>query len=287
MSGKHLYFHIDWIDYRRILRAAILDNERPVTMTDSRVIDTFMTDVRASGQWHDFSAAELRQWIADGYTPSNTIDVPMLPPVQDKRRMRFIDDGDEFHADLAMSGADYYTSSMTQRKHVPAINIEAGIMFSGSTSGRIVNEYTMWLAQVCYSLETVGISCELTIDFPSWSGVNDSHSRSGVGTCYHQVVRVKKASEGVGFDSWSAMVSPAALRNFGFGLIDMHADSLGLKPSPTKGRGMQDRREWKVEYHSDRKTLVIENNYMGPTSFPEASMTTQLVEAIQSLRDSQ
>ena len=59
-------------------------------------------------------------------------------------------------------------------------------------------------------------------------------------TLYHWVVRVKKENE-VSDSNRDAMVSPASLRNFGFGAICLHANDAGGTPSDSMGRGVPER----------------------------------------------
>ena len=77
-----------------------------------------------------------------------------------------------------------------------------------------------------------------------------------------------------------------ALRNFGFALGDLHADSIGGKTSGTFGRGMRDRVTWVTRYIPERRVIAIENQYSAH-SFPADSMNKQLETALDQMRDSQ
>jgi hypothetical protein len=136
-----------------------------------------------------------------------------------------------------------------------------------------------------HSLEMSGIDAVLTLDFPSWEGVNDSsRKRAGIAgsTLYHSVIRVKRENEISDFKSWSAMVSPAALRNFGFGAICLHANEIDGTPSGTMGRGVPERSEWKIRWDAARKTMVVENCYMGKP-FNEDYMTSELKKCMKQI----
>jgi hypothetical protein len=202
----------------------------------------------------------------------------LIPPIREKIRTIWHDDGDEFHVDRAISGDDNFISMQTRRETIPGLKVEAGIMFASMVSEQTVSAYTVWLCKVMYSLEMSGIDAVLTLDFPSWNGVNDKH-RGAAGAAgsmlYHSLIRVKRENEISDFKGWSAMVSPAALRNFGFGAICLHANEIGGTPSSSMGRGVPERRDWLVRWDKSRKVLVVENCYMG-RDFNEEKMTREL-----------
>src|SRR4029077_11331085 len=156
------------------------------------------------------------------------------------------------------------------------LSVEAGIMFAAMVSAKTVNAYTVWLCKVLHSLESSGIDCQLTLDFSSWNSVNDrSHTGAGSGTLYHTLVRVKKEGERADFKSWSPMVSPASLRNFGFGAITLHADSLKQPVSGSMGRGVPEQRDWTIGWDPARRVLQVKNAYMD-SPFNEDRMTEKL-----------
>jgi hypothetical protein len=277
------YFQIDWFDYKKILKETVIQGNGP-TLNNATTTRSFREHVAASGSWRGYTEGQLQRWISDGYTPPEMVGglTNLIPPMREKSRTIWNEDGDEFHVDRAMAGSDNFMSQQSRREVIPGLRIEAGIMFSSATSHTVVNNYTVWLCKVLYSLEMSGIDTQLTLDFPSWESVNDtSRKRAGSAgsTLYHSVVRVKKEGEQSDFKSWSPMVSPASLRNFGFGAICLHANQNDGTPSGTMGRGVPERNEWKLVWNPERRVLVVENAYSSP-SFPESKMTTDLKEVL-------
>jgi hypothetical protein len=278
-KANESYFQIDWFDYKKILKATVLDGNGP-TLNNNTTTRSFATHVSDSGSWRGYTDGQLKRWISEGYAPPEMVGglSNLIPPMREKSRTIWNEDGDEFHVDRAMSGTDNFMSSQSRREVIPGLKIEAGIMFSSATNHTVVNNYTIWLCKVLFSLEQSGIDTQLTLDFPSWESVNDSsRKRAGTSgsTLYHSVVRVKKEGEISDFKSWSTMVSPAALRNFGFGAICLHANEINGTPSGTMGRGVPERSEWKLVWNEERRVLIVENAYTS-SSFPESKMTADL-----------
>jgi hypothetical protein len=283
-NAQHKYFQVDWVDFRKDLRSTILENKSPAfSLNHNRTI--WREIVTDSGSWRGFTSGQLHDWISDGYIPPAMIHGvdSLIPPMVEERKTIWTDDGDEFHADLAISGDENFMSEKPPVPTLFGLNVEAGIMFASMIDAKTVNAYTVWLAKVLFSLESAGIDAQLTLDFSSWNSIDDrTHRGAGTGTLYHTLVRVKQENETADFKSWSAMVSPAALRNFGFGAITLHADNLKLPVSYTMGRGMPDRTEWKVIWNAERRVLEIQNAYMH-SAFNEDRMTESLKAALREM----
>ncbi len=284
-ANEH-YFQIDWFDYKSILKKTVLEGNAP-TLNNSRTTASFREHVTSAGGWKGYTTGQLQRWISEGYQPPEMVGglQNLIPPLREKSRTIWSEDGDEFHVDLAMSGVDNFMSSQSKREVIPGVKIEAGIMFASMVSHEIVNAYTVWLCKVLYSLEMSGIDTQLTLDFPSWESVNDvSRKRAGTSgaTLYHTLVRVKKENEISDFKSWSPMVSPASLRCFGFGAICLHANEIDGTPSGTMGRGVPERSQWNLVWNPERRVLVVENAYSA-RSFPESQMTADLKSALHKI----
>jgi hypothetical protein len=286
-NGNESYFQIDWYDYKKILKETIINGNAP-TLNNATTTRSFKEHVTSAGSWKGFTTGQLQRWISEGYTPPGMIDgmKNLIPPIREKRRTIWHEDGDEFHVDRAISGDDNFISMQSKREVIPGLKVEAGIMFAAMVSADVVNAYTVWLCKVMYSLEMSGIDAQLTLDFPSWQGVNDQgHKAAGSSgaTCYHSLIRVKRENEISDFKSWSAMISPAALRNFGFGAICLHANEIKGTPSGSMGRGVPERRDWEIIWDSARRVMVISNAYVA-RDFNESAMTAKLKTALAGMR---
>ena len=286
------YFTIDWFDFKERMLRYYRNGDTSSWLTINRNSAARHMD---GGTWNGFTKNQAKRWLEDGFHAETIAGLSdMVPPIRDKRKLIFGEEGDEFHYDLLQSGDDNYMSHFSKRETIPGIAIEAGIMFASGVSERTVGAYAVWICRIAHSLESAGVDCQITLDFPSWNMMSQTAKhlkagkRSGEGTLYHNVVRVKKENEASDFLSWSAMLSPAALRGFGFTLGDLHADYLGVPISGTFGRGVPERFEWKVKYDADRRTIVVENQYMssgwGDIDFPETKMTDQFRAALREMQ---
>ena len=283
-----LYFTIDWADFKSNLKQVIVES-KPANFApiNRRAFEEWS---KSAGSFSGVSLGQMQRWLTDGYKTESIHGLSeFTPPIREKRKLRFNEEGDEFHVDLAYSGVDNYMSEWTKRETIPGVAIEAGIMFSGGTDSKVVAEYETWICKIAYSLESAGIDCQITLDFPSWNlgykvDSSDRRIRAGSGNLYHNIVRVKKENEASDFLSWSAMLSPAALRNFGFALGTLHCESRGEKVSGSFGRGVPERSNWKCRYDANRRTIVIENNYMHARSFPFEDMTRQFRDCLREMQ---
>jgi len=283
----HVYFTIDMFPFKQILLNELDDDSsKHLKSKNARQFHSWVT---AGGSWRGYTSGQMAEWLKSGYLPAEVMKGlrEIAPPVENRTTIVFNDDDGEFHLDLACSGEDDFFSMPVYEKRALGCRIEAGIMFSGMTDQSVVRDYMVWIAKVLWSLESTGINCSLLLDFPSRNLMTGATGkRFASGTVFHNLVRVKRESEHSDFKSWSAMVSPAALRNFGFGLGCLHADDLGKQVSMSFGNGMPERHAWKCVYDSERRVISIENRYTA-YDFPRADMDRQLAEAIEQMKQSQ
>jgi hypothetical protein len=179
--------------------------------------------------------------------------------------------------DRALSGDDTYMSQWTERENIPGVAIEAEIMFASSVSAEVVNAYNVFICRALLTLESEGIDCQVTLKFSSDDAAQD-------GSFLHSIVRVKKENEATDFRSFSAMLSPAALRSFGFVSLILHADQRGQDASPTLGRGNRNSTEWAIDWNQERRVLEFRCPYVGAYSFPEEAMQAKLKAALHEMR---
>lgn len=278
--GNETFFTIDWADFKEILKDAAF-NKKVSAMQNisnaSRIL-SYLGRESFSGA----TDSQIKRWLTDGFqTDAIKGLAEFIPPIREKRRLKFTEEGDEFHIDLAWSGADEYMSEWTKREVIPGVAIEASIMFAGSVPAKTVAAYNVWICKTAYSLEAAGVDCQVTLDFPSRNLFERDTNR---GQLVHNIVRVKKENETSDFLSWSPMLSPAALRVFGFSLGCVHADAAGKTVTHSFGNGIHESTKWAVEYDEDRRVIQIKNAYMDSYSdFPEESMTRQLRDVLKKL----
>jgi hypothetical protein len=231
-------------------------------------------------RWHGYSQAQSKDWIENGYDSDPRITLEdFAPPIREKRKFIYSDEGDEIDLSAAWSGEDNFMGQWTKRETIPGVAIEFQICFSGGTSASVISAYMQWIAQAVFAIESAGIDPEISIDFINtypWTGGRRN------GNAVHTLVRVKKENEAVDLNSWSAMLSPASYRTCGFFAWTMYAESVGQPINSGMGHGFQGN-AWKVFYDSDHEVIRTECPYM-PRDFDADVMTAQLREAIDALR---
>jgi hypothetical protein len=270
---------IDWSE----LRDKVIDAQNGKRVCEiaenQKQFKEYVTPTGSRAKWTGYGTEEIKRWIVSGYQVQGLIlgDPPV--PIRDKRKLRFNEDEGEFHYDLAMSGDDNYFSEWTKREIIPGLAVEAEISFVCSTDNKILTDYFAWICRAVYSLEENGVDCQvsLTMTMPNvFGGYGDPKRRT--------IVRVKKENEISDFTFWSAMISPACFRTFGFCAQTLNADAHGRKVSSGQGSNSGSR-QWSVKFNPDRRVMEIKCPYSGGGySFPEEDMTRQLHEALAETR---
>jgi hypothetical protein len=197
--------------------------------------------------------------------------------VREKRRYIYAEDAEEIFVDRVLSGEDAYMGGWTNQTIIPGISIEADVMFSAMVSSEIVNDYNIFICQCIQSLEESGIDCELTLNFQSNESLGGKY-RGRHDLPVHNVVRVKRENEASDFGSFSPMISPAALRTFGFAAIMIHNEIRRVKAPAGLGRGHRGR-SWDVKYDDTSGKILFQCEY-SPRSFPISTMQTKFQNAI-------
>jgi hypothetical protein len=163
---KTSYFRLDWHELREMLRSAILQGTTP-GVTRRKNVDQILSHCEGSS-WQGYTKNQLKEWLSDGYQTGTLHGLEdMIPPLREKRKFRFSEEGDELNVDLVLSGSDVYFQEWTKRESIPGIAIEAGIMFSAAVDARLIGQYSTWLNKIALSLESAGVDTEITLDFPS------------------------------------------------------------------------------------------------------------------------
>src|SRR5215831_2585932 len=159
--SEHLYFTIDWADFKSKLKTVIVDGKTGGEFLKINA-RSFESHCKHSGSFTGVSLGQMQRWLTEGYQTESIHGLSeFTPPIREKRKLRFSEEGDEFHLDLAYSGVDNYMSEWTKRETIPGVAIEAGIMFAGMVDSKVVAEYETWICKVAYSLESAGIDCQI------------------------------------------------------------------------------------------------------------------------------
>jgi hypothetical protein len=272
-----LFFVIDWSEIRdEMLR--VMDG-KPRFLSGRNAANArayFYGD--ASAKFIGYKESELRGWIERGYKVDSLRNIGNPPiKLRDKRRLRFDEEGDEFHYDLAIAGDDKPFSEMPRIQSVPGLGFEATICFVNRTPTSLIESYLNWMARAAYSLEAAGIDLEVNFRFRSERVWNPHY-----GIC-SSLVRVKREGERTDYSSWSPMLSPAGYRGFGFLAEMLGAQSGGYYTDRSMGHGVNKNTPWSVSYDPDRRAIVVLNPYI-PTDFPAMDMTDQLRDALSQVK---
>jgi hypothetical protein len=227
------------------------------------------------GSFAGFTKGQVTRWATKGYETEAIKGLQGLtPPLRDKRRTLYVEDGDTIEIDRVYGGEDNFMSTSTKRQVIPGIKLNIELDASAASSKMLVH-YQRWIAQTIYALETSGIDCEVNIFTLS----RNLYREQGFRTC-RQVVRVKKEGEIADFAGFSLMFSPAAFRGVMFSLFAVHADRQKLSRI---GYGSGVTSEWGVKWNSAEKSIDVACAWTAH-EFPEGQMTTALRKAIEEMR---
>jgi hypothetical protein len=269
-SDDAWYFTIEWTELREIAEWFYANGRHADALKKfiKRVHNRRQAAEHLNGgTWYGYTADDVELWLKNGYRPELLQDVGFNPPIRDKRRLKFDEEGDEFHYDLAASGDDRPFSYQTTRPNIPGAAIEARVSMSAGTRAETVNAYNVWIARAAFSLEDAGVDCEISFRNDVQGSLND-------GKKVVTIVRVKKEGMTADFTSWSPMMSPAAFRTFIFLAKIVAADRLSRNVDPGLGRPLSGN-EWDLEFEESRRVLLTKCPRM-PKDFPALDMTDSL-----------
>jgi hypothetical protein len=271
------HFSIDWEDLKSHVVNSI-DRKGEPAWSNSRNSSTWAhVTQEEETAFRGYSLTQAKQWAVGGYS-SEALDgiSDFAPPIREKRRFIYSEEGDEIDLSAAWAGEDNFMTEWTKREVIPGVAIEFFINLYAGVSASVVNAYIHWIAQAIFAIELAGVDPEISMGVHSqwrWS----SKHRGGF-----TKIRIKREGEIVDSSYWSAMVSPAAFRTFGFAAIVLAADSVGSyadggidAPNQTS--------QWGVKYDSESATILVQSPWSA-SEFPEAKMTQELREAIEELK---
>lgn len=227
-----------------------------------------------------YSRSQALEWLRHGYTSEGLEGIrDFAPPIREKRRFVYSEEGDEIDLSAAWSGEDNFMTQWTKREVIPGISIEFSMNFGGSVPARVVNDYTHWIAQAVFAIEAAGVDPEISLcDWSKWRWSGGKYPKGGV-----TQIRVKKEGETVDLISWSAMLSPAAYRTFDFAAIVLTGDSIGAHVDGGID-GTIPEEVWGVKFDPESNILHVSTPNRVVGEFPESLMTQYLRDAIETLK---
>ena len=275
--GRDSYFTIDWNDLREIVKDASFNGRVPSCSIKENSAMILRHSNNEISEWHGYSVGQLQDWLVHGYNDGTIHGLGEFnPPLREKRRYVFSEDAEELIVDRALSGDDNFMAGYTPKENIPGVAVEIEIMFASSVSAEIVNAWNRFICRSMLTLETAGIDAQITLKFTSGDAASD-------GKTLHSIVRVKKENEAVDFQSFSAMLSPAALRTFGFASLVLHAEQRSKAVAYGIGHGHTGS-EWAIRWNAERRILEFNCPYIPRGKFPEDEMVAQLRVALQSMK---
>lgn len=268
-------FLVDWPD----LKAFVLETLRAEVLPADYENQSYVLKgycMRIDETFSGYSKGQLERWLTEGYTSPGLDFSEFNPPIREKRRLIFCEEGDEFHLDLAHNGEDNYMSEWTKQEVLPGIRINLQPKFQGDCPASVVNEYQAWTNAIIASLEAAGIDPE--VNYIYQGKVQPSQTK------HNTIIRLKKLNETTDFVSISPMVSPAAFRTLAFMALAMQGKEQGFKVGAGISGKIRDY-DWDVSLSEDKGTITITNPY-NVRSFPRDLMNQKFRDALAEIMKS-
>jgi hypothetical protein len=271
---------IDWADLKAaVIKVAKGDALSVAKLEGNRnMLRRHISNI--AGSWAGFSASQALDWITNGYQTDALADIEdFVPPIREKRRFIYADEGDEIDLSAAWSGEDNFFTQWTKREVIPGVKLEIRVGTSADVSASVISEYLRWTARAIFAIEAAGIDPEISYFHEElWRHKGRQRSQT--------VVRVKREGETADLQSYSAMLSPASYRCYMFAAVILAADKLGLRCDSGIGETAPGDRPWNVWVDTDSGAIVTQMPRQGfdTRAFPEAHMTMKLREAIAALK---
>lgn len=224
--------------------------------------------------WSGASAAEMREWISNGYEPDIPFDPPIVVPTENTTTHvgSWTDDPlgefDQVLYDLAEPEC-YYQEE--QRRFLGGIVVRVETTFASTVKATVPAAYGQWCAAVVKAIMAKGYDVNLTVFRVS----RDMYGRE-VGPTLDEVI-LKKFGEPVSFRDFSAMFSPGGYRHLMFLSYLMTAEANGYKPNRSFSRSLTDDHKWGMNWDADTRTLEFQCHRRASSYevFPSDDMTRQ------------
>jgi len=274
-------FVIEWAELKPLIRAATGEGTKLSGWRNASYRERFRGEYpygadQADSDFHGFTRGQMHRWVTEGYKTTAIQGLSGLtPPIREKRRMQYVEDGDELLIDRVLAGEDNYMARWTKREVIPGVRLNIELDASAGSS-TMLRDYQRWIAQAIYALQVSGVDCEISI-----FTLSRNLFREQGGNVTRQAVRVKKFGESsVDFYGFSAMFSPGAFRGIMFSLFALHADRQNLT---LRGHGSGVTNEWGCRYNAETKSIDVACHWTA-TEFPESRMTALLRTAIEDMK---
>lgn len=267
-------FTVDWHELKSTLLAAFRGDFSAYPEHGNYVQSHLVTPNEG---WQGYTGEDTKRWLEFGFN-SNAIKNlgDFNPPLRKKRRLLYVEEGDEFHYDLAASGDERFMTTWTERERIPGCKINIALGFQAGVSETVLNRYARWVCKAIYSIIAIGIDPEIVIHYKAdgmVSGENGPHDTR---------IRVKKEQEVMDFKSFSPMLSPAQFRAYMFCAMYLHCESRGRKITGGHGHSSRYFNQWGVDWEKDEKKLYIRCDYHG-NNFSEERMEGYLRAALKEM----
>jgi len=228
--------------------------------------------LKPTTSWTGHSRGQAERWLREGYQSDALKGIhDFNPPLREKRRLQFVEEGDEFHLDLAHNGDENYMSEWTKKQVIPGVRVELRPWFSASVNAEVVNRFNSWTNQAIYALESAGVDAEISYIFQGMSA----------GKRHYTDIRLKKENEISDFVGISPMLSPAAFRMLGHTALYLHADAQGYQGSRGGSSKHGGGNSWNVSL--DEEGSIIVETPAHARSFPQEEMTAKLRLCLKSI----
>lgn len=262
---------IDWHQ----LKNFVLDGFEGKASLNKSNSDQLMRVLNTRTDFSGHTRDDAIRWLKTGYETDALADVEdFAPRIREKSQFIYDEEGDEIDLSAAWSGEDEFMQRWEETPIVPGVTLEFEIQFSSFTRAEVVNAYQLWIAQAVNAITDAGIDPEINVVLTAgntWDGKK-----------HRQLIRVKTPGETTDMFDWSAMLSPAGYRSYGFAAKILHADRLKKNISSSIGQ-VNANSDWTVKFDSDEQAIVVRTPTT-PQEFPADKMTSMLRESIEALK---
>lgn len=232
--------------------------------------------------WVGCTVEQMKDWIAHGYRVPGLDEIVSLIPGKPRRRLRYLEDGDELLLDLAWTGSDTPFVEWEKRIMQPELNVEIRMVFDSEFPVETIKEYQLWVARALQTLDENNVNMNVLIVMPTIQLTNERFS-----TCYETCVQVRQQGEAADFSNWSAMFSPGGFRMLGIVAIGTHAEIRGeeLYVGPKHGSYGTPLAygDFTVAWDEETQTILIGDTENAEAPFPEFEMTSKLQAILMQL----
>jgi hypothetical protein len=272
---KGAEYSIDWAELKKFCLDFMKGNKPKFNdpSVNSRIAEFLVNPTVA---FQGYTGGQVRDWMENGFRTEAIHGLgDFIPPIREKRKLQFVEEGDEFHLEMAYSGDDNYMSSWTKREVIPGIRLDIVYSMSGGTDAKVVNDFNRWVCKVAYSIESAGI--DAAINYVNDSDFIDQREKSK-----YTVIRVKKENETTDYLSISPMLSPASYRTFLFVAIALHHNEKKFRVPMGLARPKR-RTNWDIQYDAESRKISVFTP-ASPRHFNSDDMTAKLRVILKELK---